>query len=137
MTDERKLPPVIELGVVSMALVIASGIYLASHIPEPVDVAPAVVLLVLSVAVLAFDALQLARIPDFAWSKFWYVAKRALVPYGIIAAMLTYVFIKDDVRGGALAVLLGSLAVFAVVVPMMLAFSVARFDESETEPALH
>jgi hypothetical protein len=42
---------------------------------------------------------------------------------------LAYVFIYDHTRGATLAVLMSTLAVFAVDVPMVIAFTVARYDE--------
>ena len=44
------------------------GIYLASYVPRTVPLAPAVVLLVISVAILAANVVMLRRIPEFAWN---------------------------------------------------------------------
>src|SRR3712207_8927123 len=37
---ERRLPPVTEIGMLSLALIVAGGIYLSSHIPGDVPLAP-------------------------------------------------------------------------------------------------
>ena len=41
--DDRRLPPVTQLGMASLALIVAGGIYLASHLPKHVPLAPAVI----------------------------------------------------------------------------------------------
>ena len=124
----RKLPPVIEVGSVTLVLAIAGVTYTSSYIPRTPDLRPAVGLLAAAAAVLLGNAVALARIPDFPWRMFWKVFAWTLVAYAVIAGMLMYVFIYDDIPGKQLALLLLTLGVFAVNVPMMLAFSVARFQ---------
>lgn len=51
-----------------------------------------------------------------------------LLAYGVIAGMLEYVFIDDGTGGAMLALLTVSLVLFAVDIPVLLAFSVARFQ---------
>jgi hypothetical protein len=53
----------------------------------------------------------------------------------VIAGMIEYAFLQDHVRGGALVVLTLSLAVFAVHVPMLVGFTVARFHERDAPDA--
>ena len=43
--------------------------------------------------------------------------------------MLEYVFIYDHTRGSQLLILTGMLLVFAANIPLLLGFSVARFQE--------
>ena len=45
--------------------------------------------------------------------------------------MIEYAFLKDHVSGGSLVVLTLSLAVFAVHVPMLMGFTVARYADAE------
>jgi hypothetical protein len=131
----RKLPPVTELGMASLALIVAGGIYLSSHLPEHVPLAPAVVLLVLSVLLLAANMFALSRIQGFAWGRFYEVAKWSLLAYTVIAGLILYAFLQDHITGGPLVVLILSLAVFAVHVPMLVGFTVARFyDPEQGEP---
>lgn len=125
--NEQRLPPVTELGVVSMALVVVGGIWIASHMPQNIPLTPAIVLLALSALLMAVNILALSRVPDFNWPLFFEVAKWALIAYCVIAAMLEYVFISDGTRGGVLIVLSLSLVVFAVHVPLLIGFTVARF----------
>jgi len=126
--EEPRLPPVTQLGMASLALIVAGGIYLAAHIPNNVPLTPAVVLLCASVLVLAVNVTLLARVPGFAWGQFFAVAKWALLAYLIIAAMIEYAFLYDHLSGGPLVVLTLSLVVFAVHVPLLIGFTVARYD---------
>jgi len=127
--NEAKLPPVTQIAVVSFALVIASGIWIASHLPRHVPIAPSVVLLVLSGLLVATNVLLLARVPDFAWDRFFAVAKWSLLAYLIISALLEFVFVHDGTRGGELVVLTLSLVIFAVHVPLLIGYTVARYPE--------
>ena len=52
-----------------------------------------------------------------------------LAAYVVIAGMLEYVFVYDHTSGTQLLILTLMLVVFAVNVPMLLGFSVARFQE--------
>lgn len=124
---ERKLPPVTELGMLSLALIVAGGIYLSAHLPEHVPLAPAVVLLALSVALLAGNLLALSRVKGFAWDRFADIAKWALLAYALIAGLIEYSFLQNHVSGGPLVVLSLSLVVFAVHVPLLIGFTVARY----------
>jgi hypothetical protein len=126
--SERRLPPVTAIGMTSLALIVAGGIYLASHIPQHVPLAPAVILLVLSAGLLVGNAVALLRVQDFARERFLQVAKWALLAYAITAGMILYAFLRDGLSGGTLVVLTLSLVVYAVHVPMLIGFTVARYD---------
>ena len=128
---ERRLPPVTEVGMASLALIVAGGIYLSAHLPEHVPLGPAIALLAASVLLLAANMFALSRIKDFPWSRFFAVAKWSLLAYAIIAGLIAYAFLQNHIRGGALVVLMLSLVVFAVHVPMLVGFTVARYDEPE------
>jgi hypothetical protein len=126
--SERPLPPVTELGVVSMALIVAGGISIASQLPGDVPLTLPVILLAASALVMAANVVALARTPGFNWDAFFGVARWALLAYCVIAAMLEFVFIHDGTRGGILVVLTLSLVVFAVHVPLLIGFTVARYQ---------
>ena len=125
---EEKLPPVTPLAMLSLALIVAGGIYLASHLPEQVPIGPAAGLLIASGVVLAVNVGLLARAETFNWALFTGVAKWAFLAYAIIAGLIEYVFVKDGTRGAELVVLSCSLAVFAIHVPLLIGFTVARFQ---------
>jgi hypothetical protein len=134
-TGEHPLPPVTQLGMTSLALIVAGGIYLSAHIPNHVPLTPAIVLLAGSALLLATNLLLLARVPDFPWDRFFDVAKWALLAYTIIAGTIEYAFLRNHLKGGALVVLTLSLVVFAVHVPVLIGFTVARFYNPQAEPA--
>jgi hypothetical protein len=133
--NERDLPPVTQLGMASLALIVAGGIYLSAHLPRHVPLGPAVALLAASVLLLLLNIVLLSRVQDFAWGQFFAVAKWSLVAYIVIAGMIEYAFLKDHVSGGSLVVLTLSLAVFAVHVPMLMGFTVARYADTEARVA--
>lgn len=124
----RKLPPVTEMAVLSMALVIVGGIYMAAHLPRRPPLGLAEVLLVLAGVVVLANVVVMARLRDFNWGSFFLVGKWSLLAYLVIAGMLEYIFVFDGTRGASLVVMTCMLAVFAVNVPMLLAFSVARYQ---------
>jgi hypothetical protein len=133
---ERKLPPVTQLGMLSLALIVAGGIYLVAHLPEKVPLGPAVVLLVLSALLLAINLLLLSRVRDFAWPTFLRVGAWALLAYAITAGLIEYAFLRNQLSGGPLVVLTLSLLVYALHVPVLIAFTVARYAEpSAPSPA--
>jgi hypothetical protein len=124
----QRLPPVTELGVVSMALIVAGGITIAASLPGDVSLGLPVALLAASALVMLVNLVALARTPGFNWEAFFGVARWALLAYCVIAGMLWFVFVHDGTRGGVLAVLTLSLIVFAVHVPLLIGFTVARYQ---------
>jgi hypothetical protein len=133
--SERRLPPVTEVGMASLALIVAGGIYLSAHLPKHVPLTPAIVLLGASVVLLAGNLAALARVQGFAWGRFFEIARWALLAYLIIAGMIEYSFLRDHLSGGPLVVLTLSLVVFAVHVPVLIGFTVARYYEPDESPA--
>jgi hypothetical protein len=127
MTEDR-LPPVTELGIASMALIVAGGIWIVSHLPNHVPLGPAWALLGASAALMVANLVSLRRSPSFNWPVFLGVARWALLAYAITAGMLEFVFVNDGTRGGQLVVLSLSLLVYAVHVPLLIGFTVARFQ---------
>jgi hypothetical protein len=133
--SERRLPPVTQLGMLSLALIVAAGIYLAAHLPHQVPLTPAIALLAASALLLVGNLLALSRVQGFAWGRFFEVARWALLAYIVVAGMIEYAFLRDQVSGGALVVLSLSLVVFAVHVPVLIGFTVARYD-TDDEPSV-
>ncbi len=127
---ERSFPPISELAVASMALVVIGGIYIASYVPRSVPLVPALCALAGAGLVLLANLVTLSRLRDFAWNRFFQVFRWALLAYAIIAGMIGYAFIVDGTRGSLLLVLVAMLLIFAVDIPLLLAFSVARYQET-------
>jgi len=133
--NDRPLPPVTQMAMASLALIVAGGIYLSSHLPRHVPLGPAVALLVASALLLAGNLISLARVPDFPWPRFFEVAKWSMLAYVVIAGMIEYAFVRDHLSGGPMIVLTLSLVVFAVHVPTLVGFTVARYYEPDTRRA--
>jgi peptidoglycan/LPS O-acetylase OafA/YrhL len=129
--SDRRLPPVTQLGMLSLAFIVAGGIYLSAHLPDHVPLGPAWALLAASILVLAVNIVGLSRVRDFPWSRFVEVGKWSLLAYLVIAGTILYVFLRNNVSGGTLVVLTLSLAVFAVHVPMLVGFTVARYAKPD------
>jgi hypothetical protein len=119
----------------SLALILAGGIYLSSHLPAHVPLAPAALLLAASATLLAGNLALLSRVDVFAWAKFFEVAKWSLLAYAVISGLIEYSFLRNHVSGGPLVVLTLSLVVFAVHVPVLIGFTVARYWDAEALPA--
>jgi hypothetical protein len=128
--SERSLPPVTQLAMASLALIVAGGIYLASNLTGDLSLTPAVVLLALSALLLATNLALLSRVDGFPWTRFAAVGRWALLAYVVTAGLIEYAFVRNGVSGGPLVVLTLSLVVYAVHVPMLIAFTVARYDEA-------
>ena len=128
--NERRLPPVTQVGMASLALIVAGGIYLSAHLPNHVSLGPAIALLAASALLLVGNLAALARVHGFPWRRFFEIARWALVAYVIIAGMIEYAFLRNHLSGGPLVVLTLSLVVFAVHVPVLIGFTVARYQES-------
>jgi hypothetical protein len=124
---ERRLPPFTELAMGSLALIVAGGIYLSSHLPRHVPLGPAVALLVASGVLFAANIASLARVHDFPWRRFLEVARWALLAYVFVAGLIEYAFLRNHLSGGPLVVLTLSLVLFALHVPALIGFTVARF----------
>lgn len=126
--EPRQFPRVTEIGIVSMVCVIVGVIYMASHLPQRPPLGLPVGLLVAAAVILAANAVVLARLQDFAWHRFFQVLRWGALAYVIIAGMIEYAFVYDHTRGGTLVVMTLMLAIFSANVPILLAFTVARFE---------
>ena len=129
---ERRHPPFTQVGMASLALIVTGGIYLSSNLPEHVSLAPAVALLAASALLLAGNLFSLTRVEGFAWWRFFQVAKWTFLAYLTTAGLIEFAFLENHTSGGPLIVLTLSLAIFAIEVPTLIAFTVARY---ETPPA--
>lgn len=131
----RRLPPVAEIAVAAMALIIIGGITLASRLPRPAPLPLLVALLAAAAALVLADIVLLARLREFAWPVFFQVAKWSLLAYSVMYGILEFTFVYDHVAGSTLVVLTLMLVVIAVDVPMLFGFSVARYAAVPEAPA--
>jgi hypothetical protein len=129
--DERRLPPIQQIAVATIVLIVAGGIYTAAHLPRHVPQGPTIALLAAAVVLLATNVVLLSRIDPFAWRIFRVVTAWVFAAYILIAGMLEYVFVYDHTRGTQLLILTAMLAVFAVNIPLLLGYSVARYQDPD------
>lgn len=113
-----------------MVAIVAGVVYLAAYLPAQAPLGIAIALLVLAAVLQATNVVLLARIPDFAWGRFFQVGRWALLAYAIIAGMIEFAFVYDRTRGTQLAVMTLMLALFMLNVPILIAFTVARYQRA-------
>lgn len=125
---DRRLPPVTEIGAASMIAIAGGVIYLAAYLPKHAPLWAAVVLLLVAAALQLLNAVLLSRIEGFAWSRFFQVGRWGLLAYALIAGMIEFAFVFDHTRGPQLLVMTLMLALFMLNVPVLIAFTVARYE---------
>ena len=125
---EPSFPPVTQLTIGSLALVIIGGILMAGSFPNPPSLAVPVALLAGSAILWAASLLLLSRHRGFAWAVFFRVARWALLAYVVIAGMIEYAFVHNHASGAPLLVVSLMLVMFALDVPLSIGFTVARFQ---------
>jgi hypothetical protein len=113
-----------------MVVIAAGVIYLAAYLPKHAPIGVAVALLGLAAALQLTNAFLLYRLRDFAWARFFQVGGWALLAYVVIAGMIEYAFVFDHTRGTQLVVMTLMLALFMLNVPVLIAFTVARYQRT-------
>lgn len=129
-----RLPPVTEIATATLALIVVGGIYMSSYLPRHAPLGVPIGLLGAAAVLIVADLVLMVRLRMFAWKLFFRVWRWSLLAYCVVAGMLEYVFVYDGTRGSVLAVLSLMLVVFALTVPTIIAFTVARF-QSPSEPS--
>lgn len=130
---QSALPPVFPLSLTTLVLVVAGGIIMAAQIGRRSSLTVPTTLAVVAAAALVVNVVLLSRVREFAWAKFRLVAGWALLAYVFEAGMLEYVFVHDHVPGSQLALFTAMLAMFAVDIPLLLGFSVARYQPTSSD----
>jgi drug/metabolite transporter (DMT)-like permease len=125
---QASLPPVARLATVTLALVVIGGIYMAAQIDRSVTLVPPLVLAIAAGVVLVVNVVLLSRIEEFARDTFFRVFGWTLLVYLTFSGILEYVFVYDHTPGRQLALFSAMLFIFAIDVPLLLAFSVARYQ---------
>jgi hypothetical protein len=121
---------VAEVIVASLALVVVGGIVMASYIPRRPPLGLPIVLLVASAALAVAGGVMLTRLRTFAWPTFFRVSRWALAAYVVSAGMIEFAFVRDHTPAGPLVVVTLMLVIFAVDVPLIIGFTVARYERS-------
>jgi hypothetical protein len=127
VVDQPHFPPITQLTMGSLALVIIGGIYMVGTFTSGTTLAIPAALLAGSALLWVVSLLLMARHQGFAWPVFRRVAGWALLAYAVIAAMIEFSFIHNHVSGTPLLILTLSLVMFALDVPLSIGFTVARF----------
>jgi len=124
----RRLPPIAQLTVCSLALVVIGGILMASYVPRQPPLAVPAALAAVSAVLALTSGFLLSRLEQFAWPRFFLAFRWALLAYVISAGMIGFAFVRDHVRGAPLALVIVMLVIFALDVPVVIAFTVARYS---------
>lgn len=124
-------PPIWECGVAALVLVVVSVVYLAAHLPGKPNTIPVYVLLTASTLLIVAQLVLIGSLPSFSRSSFHAVAGWSLVAYIVIGGMIEYVFLRNHTSGEGLALLTWGLALFVLDVPLILGFSVARYQQPD------
>ncbi len=125
---QRAVPPVTPLAAASLALVVVGGIVMASAFPRPPALGVPIALLAGSAFLLAASLVLLARQPGFAWPTFTRVAGWALLAYVISAGLIEFSFVHNHASGAPLLVVTLLLVMYALDVPLLIGFTVARYQ---------
>ena len=126
--EPRSFPRITEIGLVSMVCVIVGVIWMAAHLPNRPPLTLPAIFAVVAAVVLAVNIGVLGALKDYAWYRFFQVFRWGLLAYLIIAGMIEYAFVYDGTRGWPLGLMTAFLAIFTLNVPILLAFTVARFE---------
>jgi hypothetical protein len=124
----RRLPPIAQLTVCSLALVVVGGILMASYVPRQPPLAVPAALTAVSAVLTLTSGFLLSRLEQFAWPRFFLAFRWALLAYVISAGMIGFAFVRDHTRGAPLALVIVMLVIFALDVPVVIAFTVARYS---------
>lgn len=131
--SDRRFAPVAEVAGAALVLIVAGGIYMASYAPRRPPLAVPIALASLSAALVLLSLFMLARAKGLAWGKFFLVGRWTLLSYVVAAGLIEFAFVRDHIRGGPLAVVTAMLALFAVIVPLIISFTVARYQSGGDE----
>ena len=125
---ERRLPPVVVVAMLGLTLAITGGVLVIAQIGKEPSLAVPTASMVVAIVLELSAIVMLVRIHPFAWARFLLVLRWTLLAYVIQSAVIEWSFIINDVPGRPLAVLTAGLVVFATIVPLMIAFTVARYQ---------
>ena len=112
----------------SIGCTLVSVIIMSAYAPKPAPMTWPDTFLVASVVLLGIALVSLRRRSNFAWKRFFQVAKWVVLMTLIYGGMLEYVFIFDGMRGTPLAIMTVVLLLTAIDVPILWGFSVARHE---------
>jgi hypothetical protein len=101
---------------------------MASYVPRQPPLAVPGALTAVSAVLALTSGFLLSRLEQFAWRLFFVAFRWALLAYVISAGMIGFAFVRDHTRGAPLALVIVMLVIFALDVPVVIAFTVARYS---------
>ncbi|MCB1030795.1 MAG: hypothetical protein KDA95_05615 [Acidimicrobiales bacterium] len=126
---ERELPPVVPVAMVALALSVSAGVLVSAQaMAEPSPTLPRL-LVGVSLGLELVAVAMMVRIKPFAWARFKQVFGWAFLAYLTQSSIIAYSFVRNDVPSGPFVTLIGGLIVFATIVPLMIGFTVARYEQ--------
>ena len=125
---ERRFPPVAEVSTGALVLIVIGGVYMAAYSPRRPPLTVPIILASLSAVLLLTALIMLTRARELAWDKFFLVGRWTLLSYVIAAGLIEFAFVKDHLSGGPLALITAMLFLFALIVPLIISFTVARYQ---------
>jgi len=125
---QADLPPVMPIAIGTLVLIVSGGILVAAQFGRTPSLTLPTVLLAGAALLLVVNAVLLSRVEAFAWPVFFRVSGWALLAYGVITGILEFVFAFDHTPARLLTLFSAMLLLFAIDVPLMLAYSVARWQ---------
>ncbi|MEI2639295.1 MAG: hypothetical protein V9F03_09900 [Microthrixaceae bacterium] len=130
---ERPMPPIVAIGMSALSLAVISGVLVAGQIGgQPSLTLPAVLVVIGTSCWRLVSVAFLVRIRPFAWWRFRTVFGWTLLAYVLQSSVIEWSFVKNDVPGRPMAILSAGLVVFATVVPLMISFTTARYQDTGT-----
>lgn len=128
---ERRLPPVVGLGMGALTLAVVGGIIVAAQFGTDASLLVPSIFVGGALVIEVSAVVVLATIRPFAWRRFRQVFLATLTAYVIQSGIIEWTFIKNDVPARPALVLTCGLVVFATIVPTMIAFTVARYETTD------
>lgn len=110
-----------------LCAMLSAGI-MAAYVPRPAPLGWSTGFLAASAVLLVAAAVGMLLRRDFAWRRFFVVARYVVLMTAVISAMLEYVFVFDGMRGTALVIMTIVLAITAIDIPILWGFAVARHE---------
>jgi len=128
--DRRQagFPPVMPIAIATLITVVAGGVLVAAQYGRAARLVVPTVLVMAAAILLLVNAVLILRIREFARPVFFRVLGWGLLAYAVIAGILEFVFVYDHTPARLLVLFTAMLVLFAVDVPLMLAYSVARWQ---------
>ncbi|MGD0439050.1 MAG: hypothetical protein ABSB52_00340 [Acidimicrobiales bacterium] len=126
----QRFAPVAQLGTAALVLIVVGGVYMASYAPRRPPLTAPICLAAASAALLLVNVVMLFRTRGLAWDKFFLVGRWTLLSYVIAAGLIEFAFVHNHTRGGPLVVLTAMLVLFALDVPLIISYTVARYQSA-------